>query len=93
MNRLIFSLALSMTLFLACANAQEKPNYGYLSLEPDIVTNYIAPSSKKIGYVRVNIELMIENVDMLEIAEHHIPLLRATAIEIFGRQPEEKVKL
>lgn len=35
---------------------------------------------------------MIYDVDQLEIAEHHMPLLRATAIDIFGRQPEEKVK-
>jgi len=32
------------------------------------------------------------DVSQLEIAEHHMPLLRATAIEIFGQQPSEKVK-
>lgn len=74
------------------AFAQEKANFAYLGLEPDIVTNYIGESSKKLGYVRVTVELMIYDVDQLEIAEHHMPLLRATAIDIFGRQPEEKVK-
>jgi len=72
--------------------AQEKANFAYLGLEPDIVTNYIGESSRKLGYVRVTVELMIYDVDQLEIAEHHMPLLRATAIDIFGRQPEEKVK-
>ena len=42
--------------------------------------------------MRVTVELMIDSVDVLDIAEHHLPLLRATAIEIFGQQPEDKVK-
>ncbi|WP_242698869.1 flagellar basal body-associated protein FliL [Alteromonas sp. 5E99-2] len=72
------------------ANAQAE--IGYLSLEPEIVTNYTGSTAKKLGYVRVSIELMIHDLDQLEIAEHHLPLLRATAIEIFGNQPEDKVK-
>lgn len=74
------------------AQAQDRPNYAYLGLEPDIVTNYVGPSSRNLGYVRVTIELMINDVSELEVAEHHMPLLRATAIEVFGRQPEDKVK-
>lgn len=73
--------------------AQTKPTYAYLGLEPDIVTNYIAPAAnKKLGYVRVTVELMINDASKLEVAEHHMPLLRATAIDIFGRQPEAKIK-
>jgi flagellar FliL protein len=74
------------------AMAQGKANYAYLGLEPEIVTNYISDSANKLGYVRVQVELMINDVNQLEIAEHHMPLLRSTAIEIFGQQPEEKVK-
>jgi flagellar FliL protein len=74
------------------SSAQSAPDYAYLSLEPDIVTNYLGSSATKLGYVRVTIELMLYDVDQLEIAEHHMPLLRATAIEIFGQQPEEKIK-
>lgn len=76
----------------APALAQDKASYAYLGLEPEIVTNYISDSSAKLGYVRVSVELMIHDVSQLEIAEHHLPLLRATAIEIFGQQPSEKVK-
>lgn len=78
--------------FTSVAQAQDKNQYAYIGLEPDIVTNFLGPSAKKLGYVRVTVELMLYDVDQLEIAEHHMPLLRATAIEIFGRQPEEKVK-
>ncbi|WP_188696519.1 flagellar basal body-associated protein FliL [Bowmanella pacifica] len=66
--------------------------YAYFGLEPDIVTNYVSNSSRNLGYVRVTVELMLEDASFLEAAEHHAPLLRATAIDIFGRQPEEKVK-
>lgn len=74
------------------ASAQTNTDFAYLALEPDIVTNYVGDTSRKLGYVRVTIELMINSVDNLEVAEHHMPLLRSTTIEIFGSQPEEKVK-
>ncbi|AWL10576.1 hypothetical protein HMF8227_00068 [Saliniradius amylolyticus] len=64
----------------------------YFGLEPDIVTNYLGQDSKKLGFVRVSIELMLEDASYLEVAQHHTPLMRATAIDIFGQQPENKVK-
>lgn len=67
-------------------------DYAYFGLEPDIVTNYVGTSARNLGYVRVTVELMLESPGHLEAAEHHAPLLRATTIDIFGRQPEEKVK-
>lgn len=73
-------------------SSQAQSNYAYFGLEPDIVTNYLGSSARKLGYVRVTIELMLDSPDHLEAAEHHSPLLRATAIDIFGRQPEDKVK-
>ena len=72
--------------------ASAQSNFAYFGIEPDIVTNYLGPNARKLGYVRVTVELMLESADHLEAAEHHAPLLRATVIEIFGRQPEEKVK-
>lgn len=90
--RLFALLSLLCNLMSFSSYAQDRPNYGYLSLEPDIITNYVGSSSKKLGYVRVTVELMIDSVDLLDIAEHHLPLMRATAIEIFGQQPEDKVK-
>ncbi len=91
---ILHCLALSALLLSVSfsAQAQEKSQFAYIGLEPEIVTNYISDSSSKLGYVRVQVELMIYDVDQLEIAEHHMPLLRSTAIEIFGQQPAEKVK-
>ncbi|MDF2179264.1 flagellar basal body-associated protein FliL [Aliiglaciecola sp. CAU 1673] len=79
-----------MVSLMACGKAQAA--YAYYGLEPDIVTNYIGTSSQKLGYVRLTIELMLEDASLIPLAEHHEPLLRSTIIDILGRQPEEKVK-
>lgn len=65
-------------------------DYAYFGFEPDIVTNYVAVK-KKMGYVRLTVELMVPSAS-IEIVEHHSPLLRDAIIDIIGKQPEEKVK-
>jgi len=65
-------------------------DYAYFGFEPDIITNYVAVK-KKMGYVRLTVELMVEGDD-LTIVEHHSPLLRDAIITIIGKQPESKVK-
>ncbi|MBU2872159.1 flagellar basal body-associated protein FliL [Colwellia sp. E2M01] len=65
-------------------------SYAYYGFQPDIVTNYVA-SKKKIGFVRITVELMVEG-DNLTIVEHHAPLLRDAIIDIIGQQEEAKVK-
>jgi len=69
-----------------------RKSYAYFSLEPAIVTNFLGSSARKLGFVSVSIELMLEDPNFLEAAEHHSPLMRAAAIEVFGSQPAEKVK-
>jgi flagellar FliL protein len=91
MNRLFKIIALMM-LALPISQASAQQAVAYYGLEPDIVTNYLSTGAKNLGYVRITVELLLEDVDDIEIAEHHSPLLRSTAIEIFGRQPEDKIK-
>jgi flagellar FliL protein len=96
MKKTIWLLA-NLLVILSCQSlvyAQDttSKNYAYFSLEPDIVTNYLGSSAKKLGFVRVTIELMLEDADFLEAAEHHSPLMRAAIIEIFGNQKAKKVK-
>ncbi len=66
-------------------------DYAYFGFEPQIVTNYVA-MKKKMGYVRLTVELMIEGTSNLEIVEHHSPLLRDAIINIIGQQHEEKIR-
>jgi flagellar FliL protein len=65
--------------------------YAYFGFEPDIITNYVAVK-KKMGYVRLTVELMLEDSNSLEVVEHHAPLLRDAIINIIGQQPEAKIK-
>lgn len=80
----------------ACTSyAQEEdtgPSFAYIALDPDIVTNYAGDNSKKLGYLRITIEIMLDNAAYIGDIEHHMPLLRATAIEVVGAQNEQKVK-
>lgn len=89
MKLLGLTLLANLLLFSGATQANDT---AYFGLEPDIVTNYISSNSRNIGYVRVTIELMLDSAKHLEAAEHHAPLLRATTIDIFGRQTEEQVK-
>lgn len=56
------------------------------------MTNYLGSSARSLGYVRIAVELLLASPEHLEAAEHHAPLLRATVIDIFGRQTEADVK-
>ncbi|WP_240615625.1 flagellar basal body-associated protein FliL [Alteromonas facilis] len=79
-------------MLVTSCNAFAQKQYAYMALEPDIVTNYLSGNARTLGFVRVTVELMLDDADNLEIVEHHMPLLRAIVIEVFGRQPEDKVK-
>lgn len=85
-------LAASLLLMTLTKPVGAQSSFAYYGLEPDIITNYLGSNARKLGYVRVTVELMLENPENIEAAEHHAPLLRATTIDIFGRQTEEKVK-
>ena len=89
---ILLSACICIATLATAPKAYAQANFAYFGLEPDIVTNYLGNSSRSLGYVRVTVELMLEDADYLEAAQHHSPLLRATVIDIFGRQPEEKVK-
>ena len=66
-------------------------DYAYFGFEPSIVTNYVAVK-KKMGYVRLTVELMIEDASNYDIVEHHAPLLRDAIINIIGQKPEAELE-
>jgi flagellar FliL protein len=96
MKKTIWLVASLLTLlsYHSVVNAQEvvRKSYAYFSIEPEIVTNNLSSSVGKLGFVRVSIELMLEDPEYLEAAEHHSPLMRAAIIEVFGSQRSEKVR-
>ncbi|WP_394204235.1 flagellar basal body-associated protein FliL [Shewanella waksmanii] len=87
-------LILVLGVFSAFSHAEEEERldtYAYYGFEPDIVTNYIS-NRKKLGFVRIGVELMVKAPEDLIALERHDPLLRAAIVEILGSQTEDKVK-
>lgn len=83
------SLMFSM-MFSSMATA-EGDEYAYYGFEPDIITNYLS-GGKRLGFIRITMEVMVRNGNDLVLVEHHAPLLRAAVVEILGRQDEQKIK-
>lgn len=89
---------LAYLLFIACCAAlpvaaeDTKPQVVYYGFDPDIVTNYIAADPRSLGYIRVVVELMLDNKSHLATIEHHEPLILDTISGTFSQQPEVKIK-
>ncbi|MBQ4834013.1 flagellar basal body-associated protein FliL [Pseudoalteromonas sp. MMG010] len=92
MKKIIFAGVLSLFSMLFSSNLHAQSNVGYFGFEPDIIANYIGASSKKLGYVRVTVDLMLNNTADIAIVEHHTPLLRDAIVEILSKESEEQIK-
>jgi len=89
---LVMAFILNLSLPSVSATAGDVvEDYAYYGFEPELVTNYIS-TGKKLGFVRIGIELMVKNPEDLVSLEHHDPLLRAALLEIMGSQTGDKVK-
>ncbi|UTV27845.1 flagellar basal body-associated protein FliL [Photobacterium atrarenae] len=97
MKPLFFALALGMAAltapFQAAADDEgpAAPLYTYYTLEPDITTNYVT-QGKKLGYLRLQVDLMVADPSLIKEIEHHAPLIRDAIINIIGEQPEARIK-
>lgn len=88
---LFFMLAGMLQPVMAADEKLAEDTYAYYGFEPEIVTNYIS-NRKKLGFVRISVELMVKDPQDLVALQHHDPLLRAAIVEILGNQPEDRVK-
>ena len=89
------SLLLSVSLLVVApsAVAQEQPNeIVYYGFDPDIVTNYISGNRRSLGYIRISVELMLEDKRFLPAIEHHEPLILDIIYGTISKQPENKIK-
>jgi len=88
----VFYLLFNSSFLMAEDEATEVVNdYQYFQLEPDIITNYVKPG-KRIGFVRITIDLMASSAGDLALIETHEPLIRDKIIRIFGTLTEDVVK-
>ncbi|PMH45430.1 flagellar basal body-associated protein FliL [Vibrio sp. 10N.286.49.B3] len=83
-------LILSM-MFAALSSAQAQSTLNYFTLEPDITTNFTT-IGKKLGYIQVRIDIMVNDSENLALVEHHQPLIRNAIIELLGTQSEASIK-
>ena len=94
--RLLKLTILSVSLWLMSAGtalAQQPPaEVVYYGFDPDIVTNYVSENRRSLGYLRVSVELMLPNKELLKTIEYHEPLILDTIISILSKQPEQRVK-
>ena len=95
MKSVLSSLLLSASLLAItpATLAQEQPNeIVYYGFDPDIVTNYISGNRRSLGYIRISVELMLEDKRFLPAIEHHEPLILDIIYGTISKQPEDKIK-
>ncbi|MDN2664016.1 flagellar basal body-associated FliL family protein [Psychromonas sp. 14N.309.X.WAT.B.A12] len=72
-------------------STQLTSDYQYFALDPDIITNYIKPG-KRLGYIRVGIDLMVKSTKAFQEVELHEPLIRDRIITVLGEQNEQQIR-
>ncbi|WP_413700404.1 flagellar basal body-associated FliL family protein [Psychromonas sp. KJ10-10] len=88
---LSFNASLLMAEEASDGSAVVQNDYRYFQLEPDIITNYIKPG-KRIGFVRITVELMVKSAGEYDLIDKHEPLIRDKIITILGQQNEKIIK-
>jgi flagellar protein FliL len=68
-----------------------KPMISYFSLDPEIITNYIT-ANNEMGYIRIKIEVMVNNAGDLALVQKHEPLIRDTINDVLGQETVERIR-
>lgn len=63
----------------------------YYEIEPNILTFY-QDTSKKIGYIVVQIQVVVRGQPNFDLIELHLPLIQDTLIDFFNRQDKATVQ-
>ena len=94
LKHLLPVLLLPALLFISQpAAAEDTPKeIVYYGFDPDIVTNYISGNRRSLGYIRITVELMLEDKAFLPAIEHHEPLILDIIYGTVSKQPEDKIK-
>ncbi|OEE64342.1 flagellar basal body-associated protein FliL [Enterovibrio norvegicus FF-33] len=89
----IFTLLLTLLLSVpSIANAEEEAaKFSYFTLEPEITTNFIT-DGRKLGFINVRIDLMVDDPSLIQMLEYHQPLIRDAIIEVLSQENEVRIK-
>ena len=93
MNTLKTLLLVVVLSFVPSSFQAKAQNIAYFGVEPVMKISYsFASTPKRLNYLCLGIELMLEDVSYVAIAEHHEALIKSIILKIIGRQMEEKVR-
>ena len=67
MKKIVYAGLFTFFVSVISFTARAESTVGYFGFEPDIITNYIGASSKKMGYVRVTIDLMLTDTSDIAV--------------------------
>ncbi|WP_268967896.1 flagellar basal body-associated FliL family protein [Veronia nyctiphanis] len=67
------------------------PSFVYYTMQPEITTNYITPG-KKVGFINIKVQLMLEDPTLEATVAYHQGLLRDALIDIISKEPEATIK-
>ncbi|CZF82928.1 flagellar basal body-associated protein FliL [Grimontia marina] len=89
----VFALIVSLLCSLPTLAKEEEnaPQFSYFTLEPEITTNFIT-EGRKLGFINVRVDLMVDDPSLLQMLEYHQPLIRDTIIEVLSQENEVRVK-
>ncbi|PKF51270.1 flagellar basal body-associated protein FliL [Enterovibrio nigricans] len=88
----IFTLIMTLLVSLpASATEEQAPAFSYFTLEPEITTNFIT-DGRKLGFINVRVDLMVDDASLIQQLEYHQPLIRDAIIEVLSQENEIRVK-
>ena len=73
------------------AEAPSKEPLMYFQIDPNILTFY-QNSGRKMGYIVVQIQVVVRGQDNYDMIELHMPLLQDALIDFFNRQDKKTVQ-
>lgn len=88
-----FALFISVfaTLSSVAKEDDDAPKFSYFTLDPEITTNFIT-DGRKLGFINVQVDLMVDDPSLLPILKYHQPLIRDTMIEMLNQESEMRIK-
>ncbi|EEY73872.1 flagellar biosynthesis protein FliL [Grimontia hollisae CIP 101886] len=89
----VFALILSLLVTFPSMASEEgnDTQFSYFTLEPEITTNFIT-EGRKLGFINVRVDLMVDDPSLLQMLEYHQPLIRDAIIEMLSQENEVRIK-
>ncbi|MGX5175188.1 flagellar basal body-associated FliL family protein [Aliikangiella sp. IMCC44653] len=94
MKALLITLAIFLVAALPSTSlnaAEDQEPLMYYQIDPNILTFY-QNTGKKLGYIVVQIQVVVRGQDHYDLVEEHLPLIQDALIDFFNRLTEEVIK-